>query len=70
MTDLVYVDENGLKVYVDDGISGGDYFMTVKEKPNGTKKRVKSKYLPLQMNRPFAEKDLVAYAEKRGWKKL
>ena len=68
-----YEDGHGLVFFVSDGVSGGEVFMTVKQKLNsrasGTH-RVVSKNLPLRKSRVAAEIDLAEYAKKRNLKPI
>ena len=63
-----YIDENGARVFVSSGISRGEDWMTVRRKKTtaGTH-RVKSPALQIRDTRDEAQRDLDAYAAKRGW---
>lgn len=61
-----YSDFQGRVLYVSPGLTNGSTWMTVYAKPNGSLKRVKSKWLPLRETREEAQADLDRYAEERG----
>lgn len=63
-----YLDENKAFVFVSCGISGGEVWMTVRQKSttSGTH-RIKSPRLPIQHTKDDAQKDLDAYAKLKGW---
>ncbi len=59
----VYKDFQGNKVFVSPGISSGNVWMTVKQKPGKTgTKRVVTKNLPLRDTREAAQADLDRWA--------
>jgi hypothetical protein len=66
----VYFDNEGNRVFVSSGISGGKVRMTVCQKTGaiGTH-RIKSKSLPDRKAREEAQRDLDLYAKTHGWKK-
>lgn len=63
-----YLDENKAFIFVSCGISGGEVWMTVRQKSttSGTH-RIKSPRLPIQHTKDDAQKDLDAYAKLKGW---
>jgi len=67
MNEARFKDDKGRELFVDDGISRGEFWFTVYRKPTGSKKRVVSKNLPLRRDRGEAQRDLEALATKRGW---
>ena len=62
----VWRDENGIAVFVDHEIGGGN-FMSFRRGKSGGLHRVKTKSLPLQKTFDEAQADLNLYAEKKGW---
>lgn len=60
-----YLDENGQEIFVAAGL-GGDTFGSFRCKPNGSLQRVKSPAMPMVDSREEAEKNLQAWAEKKG----
>lgn len=64
-----YYDENDAHVFVSSGISGGSVWMTVRrKKASAGTHRLKSPALPLRDTREEAQRDLEAFAAKKGWK--
>lgn len=63
-----YYDDNGALVFVSSGISGGDKWMTVRQKkPTSGTHRIKSPKLPLRKTQEEAQQDLDAYALSKNW---
>lgn len=63
-----YYDDDGALVSVTCGISGGDKWMTVRQrKPTAGTHRIKSPKLPVRDTRDEAQKDLDAYAITKKW---
>lgn len=61
-----YRDFQGRTLFVSPALTNGSTWMTVYAKPNGSLKRVKSKWLPLRETREEAQRDLDRFAEERG----
>jgi len=61
-----YRDFMGRILFVSDGISNGSSWMTFYNKPNGSLRRVNSKFLPIRETREAAQRDLDKYAKERG----
>lgn len=49
------------KLFISDGISDGKQWGTFERKPNGSLRRIKSKYLPMRPTKEKAKADLAAY---------
>jgi hypothetical protein len=63
----VYEDKNGNRFNVSDGISSGDFWMTVRTTLNSRGcHRVKSKNLPLRKTKEEAQHDLDIWALEKG----
>ena len=65
---MKYRDHKERKLFVSSGISEGSQWGTFYQKPNGTLKRVKSKYLPMCLFKQDAQTDLDRYAIRKGLK--
>ncbi|TEB13390.1 ParB/RepB/Spo0J family partition protein [Pelotomaculum propionicicum] len=64
-----YIDESGKEVFASDGI-GGETFGTFWRSPSGGLHRVKSPAMPMVATREEAQKNLDAWAEKKGLKQF
>lgn len=53
-------------IFVSPGLTNGSNWMTCYQKPNGSLRRVKSKFLPLRDCREKAQADLDRWARGRG----
>jgi len=63
-----YYDDDGGLVLVSCGISGGDKWMTVRQKkPTSGTHRIKSPKLPVRETQKEAQQDLDAYALSKNW---
>lgn len=67
---FIYKDKNGKTYYAGQGL-GDDAFMTFKGLPtDNARHRYVTKALPVQKTLEDAEGDLIAYALKKGWKRI
>jgi len=66
MVSRCYIDKDGYTYAVSDGISNGEWWMTVKYiLTHATMHRVKSPYLPLRKTEAEAQADLDAWAARK-----
>lgn len=61
-----YRDFQGRVLFVGCGLTNGTSWMTFYTKPNGSLRRVNSKFLPIRESREEAQRDLDKYAKERG----
>ena len=67
-TNKIYQDENGARIFISCGI-GTDIktYRSVRQKNGKGTHRIKSPALPIRETLAKAQKDLDAYAKKKGW---
>jgi len=66
---MVFIDHEGRRIRVFEGLGGGTWMSGRKTKSGGNR-RIKSPYLPVRDNFDQAADDLKAYAQWRGWELL
>jgi len=65
---VAFIDDQGRRVFVSDGIIQGRCWGVYRRKPSGSLQRIKS--VPIRWTRAETERDLEDYAAKHGWRRV